>query len=253
VVEDERPLARALRRTLEAEGFSVMLAANGIDGDWAAREHDEADALDIGADDFVSKPFSPVVLVARLRALLRRSSAGPDPSLTVGSLRVEPERRRAWLGEQELHLTARELGLLSYLVAVRRGRWLVVPAVVLAVRMLLDPGAYPYYPAGLVLATILVDVGWRQTRWPWASMGVVVGLYAVRYLGPLTPTDAVLGWLRAVTLLGVLAVALGPGWRLRSARVCANDCRPTGGGSRLWDSASPALLLPGPVFRRLDG
>ena len=168
VVEDERPLARALRRTLEAEGFSV-------------------------------------VLVARLRALLRRSSAGPDPSLAVGSPRVEPERRRAWLGEQELHLTARELGLLSYLVAVRRGRWLVVPAVVLAVRMLLDPGAYPYYTAGLVLATILVAVGWRQTRWPWASMGVVVGLYTVWYLGPLTPTDAVLGWLRAVTLLGVLA------------------------------------------------
>ena len=157
VVEDERPLARALRRALEAEGFNVVLAANGIDGDWAAREqdfdvivldvmlpgmsgydirrniraagnntpilfltakdgeYDEADALDIGADDFVSKPFSPVVLVARLRALLRRSSAGPDLSLTVGSLRVEPERRRAWLGEQELHLTARELGLLSYL------------------------------------------------------------------------------------------------------------------------------------------
>jgi len=158
VVEDERPLARALRRTLEAEGFTVMLAANGIDGDWAAREHDfdvivldvmlpgmsgydicrnlraagdktpilfltakdgeydEADALDIGADDFVSKPFSPVVLVARLRALLRRSSAGPDPSQTIGSLRVEPERRRAWLGDQELHLTARELGLLGFLV-----------------------------------------------------------------------------------------------------------------------------------------
>jgi two-component system OmpR family response regulator len=158
VVEDERPLARALRRALEAEGFKVVLAANGIDGDWAVREqdfdvivldvmlpgmsgydicrnlraagnntpilfltakdgeYDEADALDIGADDFVSKPFSPVVLVARLRALLRRSSAGPDLSLTVGSLRVEPERHRAWLGEQELHLTARELGLLSYLV-----------------------------------------------------------------------------------------------------------------------------------------
>ncbi len=157
VVEDERPLATALRRTLEAEGFSVMLASTGIDGDWAAREHDfdvivldvmlpgmsgydicrglraagdstpilfltakdgeydEADALDIGADDFVSKPFSPVVLVARLRALLRRSSAGPDVTLTVGSLRVEPERHRAWLGDQELRLTARELGVLSYL------------------------------------------------------------------------------------------------------------------------------------------
>ena len=157
VVEDERPLARALRRTLEAEGFSVVVAHTGTDGAWEAREHDfdvivldvmlpgksgydicrevraahsstpilfltakdgeydEADALDIGADDFVSKPFSPVVLVARLRALLRRTSAGPDPTLTVGSLRVEPERRRAWLGEEELHLTGRELGLLTFL------------------------------------------------------------------------------------------------------------------------------------------
>jgi hypothetical protein len=101
-------------------------------------------------------------------------------------------------------------------VAVRRARWLVVPAIVLGVRMLLDPGAYPYYTAGLMLATVLVDVGWRKTRWPWVSMGVVCGLYAVRYLGPLTPTDEVLGWLRAVTLLGVLAVALGPDWRQHS-------------------------------------
>jgi hypothetical protein len=68
------------------------------------------------------------------------------------------------------------IGVVLGAVAVRRGRWLVVPAVVLAVRMLLDPGAYPYYTAGLVLATVLVDVGWRRTRWPWVSMGVVVGL-----------------------------------------------------------------------------
>lgn len=105
------------------------------------------------------------------------------------------------------------LGVALGAVAVRRGRWLAVPAIVLAVRMLLDPGAYPYYTAGLVLATVLLDVGWRQTRWPWVSMGVVLGLYAVRYLGPLTPTNEVLGWLRAATVLGVLAVALGPDWR----------------------------------------
>lgn len=85
---------------------------------------------------------------------------------------------------------------------------------VLAVRMLLDPGAYPYYTAGLVLATVLVDVAWRRTRWPWVSMGVVVGLYAVRYLGPLTPTNEVLGWLRAATLPGVVVVALGPPLRM---------------------------------------
>jgi hypothetical protein len=108
------------------------------------------------------------------------------------------------------------LGVALGAVAVRRGRWLAVPAVVLAVRMLLDPGAYPYYTAGLVLATVVVDLCWRRTRWPWVSMGVVAGLYVVRSLGPFTPTDEVLGWLRAATLLGVLAVTLGPDWRGRS-------------------------------------
>ena len=110
------------------------------------------------------------------------------------------------------------VGVALAALAVRRGRWLAVPAVVLAVRMLLDPGAYPYYTAGLVLATVLVDVGWRRTRWPWVSMGVVLGLYVVRSLGPFTPTDEVLGWLRAATMLGVLAVALGPDWRGPPAR-----------------------------------
>ncbi|MEP7192539.1 MAG: hypothetical protein ABI903_06705 [Actinomycetota bacterium] len=108
------------------------------------------------------------------------------------------------------------VGVVLGVVAVRRGRWLVVPAVVLAVRMLLDPGAYPYYTSGLVLTTILVDVGWRRTRWPWVSLGVVCGLYVARCLGPLTPTNAQLGWLRAATLLGVLVIALGPELRLGS-------------------------------------
>ncbi len=158
IVEDERPLAAAVRRSLESEGFSVVLAANGIDGDWQAREetfdvivldvmlpglsgyeicrrlrargdttpilfltakdgeYDEADALDIGGDDFMSKPFSPVVLVARLRALLRRAAEGPEPSISVGSLRLEPARQRAWLGEDELSVTAREMALLRYLM-----------------------------------------------------------------------------------------------------------------------------------------
>jgi len=107
-------------------------------------------------------------------------------------------------------------GVVLGVVVVRRGRWLVVPAVVLAVRMLLDPGAYPYYTAGLVLTTVVLDLGWRRTRWPWVSLGVVCGLYVVRYLGPLTPTNAQLGWLRAATLLGVLVIAVGPELRLRS-------------------------------------
>jgi DNA-binding response OmpR family regulator len=158
VVEDERPLAAALRRSLESEGFSVVVAENGVDGDWQAREqkfdvivldvmlpgmsgydicrnvrarddatpivfltakdgeYDEADALDIGGDDFISKPFSPVVLAARLRALLRRAGEGPEPSVGVGSLRLEPAKQRAWLGTDELRLTAREMALVRYLV-----------------------------------------------------------------------------------------------------------------------------------------
>ena len=59
--------------------------------------------------------------------------------------------------------------------------------------MLLDPGAYPYHVAGLVLATVIVDLGWLRTRWPWVSMGVVLGLYAVRNIGPFTPTNEILG------------------------------------------------------------
>lgn len=81
------------------------------------------------------------------------------------------------------------LGVALAVVAVRRGRWLAVPAVVLSVRMLLDPATYPYYGAGLVLATVLVDLGVRRTRWPWLSIGVVAGTYVLRHLGPLTPTD----------------------------------------------------------------
>ena len=105
------------------------------------------------------------------------------------------------------------MGVALGTLAVRRGRWLVVPAVVLSVRMLLDPGAYSYYTSGLLLATVVLDVGWRRTRLPWVSMGVALGLYAVRNLGPLTPTDEVLGWLRAATTLGVLVISLGPDWR----------------------------------------
>lgn len=105
------------------------------------------------------------------------------------------------------------VGVALGVVAVRRGRWLAVPAVAISVRMLLDPGTYPYYTAGLVLATVLVDLGWRRTRWPWLSTIVAGGLYLPRHLGPLTPTDPELGVLRALTLLVVIGVVLGPDWR----------------------------------------
>ena len=75
-------------------------------------EHDEAEGLELGADDFLRKPFSFVVLVARLRALIRRATNAPDGVLAIGDLRVDPAKRRCWRGPSEIVLTARELELL---------------------------------------------------------------------------------------------------------------------------------------------
>ena len=62
-------------------------------------ELDEAEALDTGADDFLSKPFSYIVLVARIRALLRRGGRERPPVLEVGDLRLDPAAHRAWRGD----------------------------------------------------------------------------------------------------------------------------------------------------------
>ncbi len=75
-------------------------------------EHDEAEGLELGADDFLRKPFSFVVLVARLRALIRRATNAADGVIAIGDLRVDPDKRRCWRGPSELVLTARELDLL---------------------------------------------------------------------------------------------------------------------------------------------
>jgi two-component system OmpR family response regulator len=79
-------------------------------------EYDEAEALDTGADDYVTKPFSYVSLVARLRALIRRGAGERPPILEAGNLRFDPGARRAWRGETEVRLTAREASLLEFLL-----------------------------------------------------------------------------------------------------------------------------------------
>jgi len=79
-------------------------------------EFDEAEALDTGADDYVTKPFSYVALVARLRALIRRGGAERPAVLAAGDLRLDPAERRAWRGDVELALTARELAIVEYLL-----------------------------------------------------------------------------------------------------------------------------------------
>jgi DNA-binding response OmpR family regulator len=98
--------------TLREEGvWTPILMLTAKDG-----EFDEAEALDTGADDYVTKPFSYVVLVARLRALIRRGAGERPAVLEAGDLRFDPGARRAWRGEVEVELTAREMALLEFLL-----------------------------------------------------------------------------------------------------------------------------------------
>jgi DNA-binding response OmpR family regulator len=103
-------------RTLRAEGiWTPILMLTAKDGEW-----DEVEGLDTGADDYLTKPFSHAVLVARLRALLRRGAGERPAVLVAGDLRLDPAARRVWRGEVELSLTNRELSLLEFLLR-RRG------------------------------------------------------------------------------------------------------------------------------------
>jgi DNA-binding response OmpR family regulator len=99
-------------RTLRAEGnWLPVLMLSAKDG-----EYDQADGLDCGADDYLTKPFSYVVLLARLRALLRRGAPERPTVLAAGGLRLDPARRRVTLDGAEVPLTAREYALLEYLM-----------------------------------------------------------------------------------------------------------------------------------------
>ncbi|WP_067475671.1 response regulator transcription factor [Actinomadura hibisca] len=91
----------------------LMLTAK--DGD-----HDEAEGLDTGADDYITKPFSYMVLLARVRALLRRSTRGGVPAIVLGDLTVDPAARRVRRGGVEVELTSKEFAVLEHL-AVNAG------------------------------------------------------------------------------------------------------------------------------------
>ncbi len=81
-----------------------------------AGEHDQADGLDYGADDYLTKPFSYVVLLARIRALMRRTPLSQHPVLAAGDIRLDPSTRRVTVAGEPVALTPRELGLLEYLL-----------------------------------------------------------------------------------------------------------------------------------------
>lgn len=158
LVEDEPHLAETVRLGLEAEGWVVEVASDGVDGLWRGTEHpfdvivldimlprlngydvlkglrerevwspvlmltakdgeyDQADAFDLGADDYLIKPFSFAVLVARLRALQRRGAPARPVILTSGDLTLDPARRRVHQAGAEVEMTRREYGLLEFLL-----------------------------------------------------------------------------------------------------------------------------------------
>ena len=158
VVEDDKHVARAVKRGLEAEGYAVDVAFDGSEGLWLATENaydamvldimlpgvsgyelcsklrdardwtpilmltakeaeeDEARALDTGADDFLAKPFSYMVLLARLRALLRRGQRERPSLLAAGDLRLDPAEHRVWRGDAVVELTPRQFALLEFLM-----------------------------------------------------------------------------------------------------------------------------------------
>lgn len=79
-------------------------------------EYDEADAFDLGADDYLTKPFSFVVLVARLRALIRRGAPQRPAVLTAGDLLLDPARHLVTRAGVPIELSVREFGLLEFLM-----------------------------------------------------------------------------------------------------------------------------------------
>jgi two-component system, OmpR family, response regulator len=95
-------------RARDARTPVVMLSARGGVSDRVA-------GLDVGADDYLAKPFSFLELVARLRALVRRGERRRADPVEVGPLRVDPAARKAWREDVELDLTAREFDLLEAL------------------------------------------------------------------------------------------------------------------------------------------
>jgi two-component system OmpR family response regulator len=100
-----------LRRMRAAQVWTPVIMLTAKDG-----EYDQIDAFDLGADDYLTKPFSFNVLVARLRALMRRGAPERPVVLTAGSLSLDPSRRTVFRDETAIALTPREFGLLEFLM-----------------------------------------------------------------------------------------------------------------------------------------
>ena len=163
LVEDHKPLVRALKQGLEEEGFAVDVANDGQEGDFKARTaeydvivldvmlpredglsllqrwrkdglnthilivtargsmEDKIKGLDLGADDYMTKPVVLEELLARLRALIRRNHQVKSPLLRVYDLEIDTAGRTVKRGGKSIHLTPREYALLEFL-AFHRGK-----------------------------------------------------------------------------------------------------------------------------------
>ena len=93
------------------EIWTPILMLTAKDGVW-----DQVEALDTGADDYLTKPFSSAVLLARLRALIRRGARARPVVVEAGDLRLDPAAKQVWRGGVEVDLTARELALAEFLI-----------------------------------------------------------------------------------------------------------------------------------------
>jgi len=98
--------------TLRAEqNWTPVIMLTAKDGEW-----DQVEALNTGADDYVTKPFSFAVLVARIHALVRRGARERPTVIEIGDLRLDPAQRKVWRGDTAIELTSREFAVLEYLV-----------------------------------------------------------------------------------------------------------------------------------------
>jgi len=98
--------------TLRTEqNWTPILMLTAKDGEW-----DQVEALDTGADDYLTKPFSFAILLARIRALVRRGAGERPTVLEAGDVRLDPASKTLWRGETVIETTAREFAVLEYLM-----------------------------------------------------------------------------------------------------------------------------------------
>jgi DNA-binding response OmpR family regulator len=170
LVEDHKPLARALKQGLEEEGFAVDVAADGEEGNYKATTssydvivldlmlpkidglsllqgwrksgmsthvlvltargsvEDKVKGLDLGADDYLTKPFEVDELLARVRALVRRGHQVKDPVIRIHDLEIDTAARTVKRSGRWIHLTPREYALLEFL-AFHRGKVVTRPMI----------------------------------------------------------------------------------------------------------------------------